>query len=454
MYTPVPRLASHVFSALGLAAAVLAAPPAAYAQLDTATVARATLRAWEEQVRMAIFDRGGAYDGRTSDRGILQRFNEAMDAEYDLDIISSTFSLTQTDSWHRRDVGARFWAGSINHYRLVQHGDFKARVGLGRGWSANARFLHDQSLRTKRNLLWLGFEKRFGEGSWRVFLQGTLQAAKPESDLELGLTWKAGTGELTLALAALDVFNNLVYQSLEVDPGVADTVLDYVQQPFTARFALDYPLGRRFRAEAYGLMMTSARVLVSSQSLPDEGFAQDERYAYAGGLLEWSPSLRSAAGAFATWVRAELNRQPDTAADPLDPFDLQESTWSLGLYAVQRFARRLSYEGWLARVWRSEKRERPEEPVEYEDRTWAGKHTLTYRWAAGFSAGLGLDFTARRTDGPEPVPTLEPLDGDNFRLRFDFGWESAGRAMFVAGANLDLDAGRFDGAHGRFALYW
>ena len=61
--------------------------------------------------------------------------------------------------------------------------------------------------------------------------------------------------------------------------------------------------------------------------------------------------------------------------------------------------------------------------------------------------------TARWTSGPTPVPTLEALDQDNARLRADIGW-SFDRALFIAGANLDVDKSRFDGAHGRFALYW
>ena len=62
----------------------------ATAQRDTTLLARGTLRGWEEQVRLAIFDRGGSLDGRLSDRGMLQRFNERMDSEYHLDVISCT----------------------------------------------------------------------------------------------------------------------------------------------------------------------------------------------------------------------------------------------------------------------------------------------------------------------------------------------------------------------------
>jgi hypothetical protein len=437
--------------------AAAAGPGSLHAQ-EESSVARATLRGWEEQVRLAVFDRGGSFYGRTSDRGILQRFNELMDDEYDLDVISSMFSLTQTYSWYQRNDGARFWAGSIDHLQLVQQGDFKTDVALGTSWSAAARFTHDESLRTKRNLLWLGFAKAFSGETYRLFLRGTLTAQKPEADLEAGFTWQPGRSELTLAVAALDVFSDLVYQTLEVDTAVADTALDYLRHPFTARIALEVPLGSRIRAEAYGLVMTPTTVLVQSQARPSDGFEQDESYAYAGGLLEWEPSRLSAVGGFATWVRARLDRAALADGPPEDDFDLTESSWSLGLYAIHRFDRRVSYEGWVARVWRTEERVRPDTSVapdvDYQDRTWAGRSSLIYRASSGFRGELGFDFTARWADGPAPVPNGRPLGEDNSRLRFDLGWEFGGRAMFMAGANLDVDAGRFDGAHGRFAFYW
>ncbi|UCC73352.1 MAG: hypothetical protein JSV86_01955, partial [Gemmatimonadota bacterium] len=77
-------------------------PEPAEAQADSLYSAHATLRGWEERARLAIFDRSGSYFGRTSDQGILQRFNEKMDSEYPLDLISSTFSLGETYEWYQR----------------------------------------------------------------------------------------------------------------------------------------------------------------------------------------------------------------------------------------------------------------------------------------------------------------------------------------------------------------
>jgi hypothetical protein len=456
------RTTSHFSTTLlGLAlaaAAIVADGRPACGQSDSIPAARATLRGWEEEVRHAVFDRGGSYAGRTSDSGILQQFNEKMDAEYGLDVISSRFSLVETYDWYLRDSGARFWAGSIDHLRLVQQGEFKARVGLGASWSARAGFRYEETLTARRSLATLGLGTSLADGRARVELVGTLEAEKPETDLELAAAWATGPLTVTLALGALDVFSDFIYRTLEVDPGVADSALDYTAHPFTARVAVDAPLGRSLRAEAYGLALTPARVVVESQTSPGVGFAQDERYAYAGGLIAWEPTSQASAGIFATWVRARLEREPLAAGRPEDAFALTEATRQLGAYAILVSRGPLAAEAWLARVWRSEERMRPDTTVapnvDYEDRTWAGRASLAYRTATGPFAELGLDLTARETRGAAPVATLEPLAADNVRLRFDLGWRFGGRALFIAGGNVDLDHGGFDGAHGRFALFW
>jgi len=438
--------------------ALLAPWSAALAQSDTSQVARGTLRGWEEQVRLAIFDRNGSFYGRTSDRGILQRFNERMDSEYDLDVISSAFSLSEQYSWYNRENGARYWAGSIDHLRLIQHGDFKALVGLGDSWAADVQLNYQETLRADRALLWLGFRHKLSDDDAHLFLRGTLRAVKPDADVELGVVLRPGGGSLTFAVAALDLFSDFNYQVLEVDPAVADSAIDYTSHPFTLRAALDMPIGRRFRTEAYALVMTPTSLSVESQTRPGEGFEQDESYAYAGALAEWMPSARTALGLLAAWVRAGLDRGPLPNGHPDDDFDLREEEWRVGPYAIHSFEKRFALEAWLGRIWRTEVRLRPDTTIApdplYEDRTWAGRNSLIYKAAKGFRGELGLDFTVRETSGSPPVPTLSPLERNNFRLRSDFGWHFAQRASFLLGANLDLDDGSFDGAHGRFTLNW
>lgn len=431
--------------------------PMVAAQRDT-SLARGTLRGWEEQVRLTIFDRGGSFDGRLSDRGMLQRFNERMDSEYDLDVISSSFPLTEEYAWYRRTNGARFWSGSIDEVRLIQHGDFKASVPLGGTWAADVLFNYRETLTANRALPWLGFRHTLSPNGTQVFLRGTLHAFKPDTDLELGVVLTPGRGRLTLALAALDVFSDFNFQVLEPNPSVVDTSLNYTKHPFTIRAGLDLPLGREFRTEAYALYLTPTEVVAQSQLLPGEGFTQGERYAYAGGLIEWAPSATTAMGLLATWLRATTDRTALSLGQPTDDFELTEETSRVGLYAMHRLWQRIGLEAWIARVWRNEDRVRPDPTVapstSYNDRTWAGRNSFIYRADRGFRGELGLDFTLRDTSGPTPVPTLTPLAHDNVRLRFDLGWHFGSRALFLVGANLDLDDGGFDGAHGRFMLTW
>ncbi len=409
-------------------------------------------------MRLALFDRAGSAFGRTSDRGILQRFNEAMDAEYELDAISSSFSLSEDYDWRNRHAGARYWAGSLDHLQVIQAGDIKSRVALSETWGAEVRFNLDESLTAQRRLLRLGLRRELSGGRGSAFAQGTLRAIKPEIDIEVGFRWSLAGGEVTVAVAALDLFSDLVYQGLGVAAGIADSALDYTAHPFTARLGLDVPLGEDWRLEAYALQLTPTAITVQSRTDSLAGFSQDERYGYAGALLEYSPSQATALGTFGTRVRARLARSPLTAGTPADAFRLTEVTSRIGLYAIHRFPGRLSIEGWLARIWRIEDRRRRETSaipgIDYEDRTWAGRWSVVYRGPGGFRAMPGLDFTLRSASGMQPVTTREPLARDNVRFRGDLGWRVHDAALFIVGANVDLDEGSFDGAHGRFRLFW
>lgn len=447
---------------------------------DTADALGATLQGWERSARLVILDRTGAFYGRLSDRGILQRFNPQIDAEYDLDLISSGFSLSDDYAWYRRDRGARFWAGSVNRRQLVEEAEAVGRVAIDSSWSVGVRFTHGRGFRAQRSLVWLTVNRRVRGGRGEAFLTGTLESDKPDSDLELGLRWSALGGTVTAAVGKLDAFNDFIYETLTVFPGFADSTIDYTVQPYTGRIAAELRPARGLRIEAYGLAMTPTRLVVQRQEVPGEGFRQEERYAYAGGLVEWSPTPRAAAGVFGTWVRARTGRTALPEGAPRDDFDLRERTWQAAAYAMGRPAPRVLAEGWAGRVVRTEVRERPPglvpvppvtgaitadsvipPAVNYEDRAWAGRLDLGYRPPSGFRATLGFDFVIRDvTRGPDRMSGRAKLGRHNTRLRLDFGWRFRGRALFRLGTNFDLDGdpgfnrGRFDGAHGAFMLFW
>jgi hypothetical protein len=269
--------------------------------------------------------------------------------------------------------------------------------------------------------------------------------------------------KVTFAVAALDLFNNLIYETLGVGVGVSDTTLIYSSQPFALRVGLDSRVGP-IRFEAYALGVTPTTLTVQRQTEPEDGFSQGERFAYAGGLVAWEPSARSSLGVFATWVRARTARTALELGTPEHDFDLTEKTTQLGVYGIHLFGR-FALEGWAGRVWRTEDRFRPDTTVApsvaYEDRAWVGRTQLTYRMPVGFRVGTGFDFTAREIVGNDRVPSLQNLNKNNTRLRIELGWQLGRTLMIFAGAGLELDSdfeapseGAFDGGHARAAIFF
>jgi len=412
---------------------------------------------------MTLFDRSGSFFGRTSEQGILQRFSPTMDNEYPLDLISFSPTLMEEYEWYRHEQGARFRAGSINHLQLVTEAEVKATVPIGGTWRIDARLDHEESLTADRNLVWLQLRHGLLDERLQAFGNMTLKSHKPDIDIELGGTWQMGATRVTVGVAALDLFNNFVYGDLGIAAGIADTILDYTSQPFTARLTVESSLTNRVRLEGYALAMTPTEVVAESQRMPGVGFRQEERYAYTGALLEWRPGDRTAVGAFGTWVRARLGRTPLAAGTTEDDFDLTEKTVRLGVYAIRSFHPRLLAEGWLARAIRNQDRVRDPATglasVDYEDRAWEGRFDLTYRAPMGFRGALGLEFVARDVIGTDDVPG-QRLERDHSRLRLDVAWQFGKTAFLLFGTNVDIDqdggaaTGWFDGGHGRLTLYW
>lgn len=437
-------------------------PAALQGQVDSGEAVHATLRGWEDNARLTIFDRSGSFHGRLSDRGILQRFTELLDHEYTLDLVSFGFSLTEDYRWYTNRHGARAWGGSINHRFLAQSAEFAGTVPVGEAWAFDVLFNFEETLQADRALVRAGFRGSFAEDKVTGFVTGYLKADKPEMDFELGLTLKPGRSNITVAFAALDLFNDLIYQQLGVGPPIAPQSLDYTKHPLTARVAADIPLGRFFRTEVYGLYMTPSQLVVTEQPAEDSSFVQDERYAYAGALLEWAPARHTALGAIATYVDAGSDRSfLDPSASP-NAFDLTERTARVGAYGIRTLGR-FEIEGRFAHEWRIENRLRADTTAspstEYEDRAWVGRTSISYRARSGFRADVGFDFVLRDVVKAADLPG-DDLDAEDIRLRFDLGWNFGETAMFVAGWKADLDGqqetalGVLDGAHGRFQVFW
>jgi hypothetical protein len=145
----------------------------------------------------------------------------------------------------------------------------------------------------------------------------------------------------------------------------------------------------------------------------------------------------------------------------VDPYDLVEETGRIGGYALARMRPWLTFEAWVAREWRPERRtylDGSEPNVDFLDHSWLGQILLRLTPARGFVANLGVPFDLRNVvRGGNEVPGAH-INWHNYRIRGDVGWRFSERATFLVGAAFEPrgdGVGRyFGGARGRFMVYW
>jgi len=420
-----------------------------------------TLWSWADDALLHILDRDAARGGRLSDRGILQRFWPDIDPDYQINLIRMRFDLVDDYEWYRRTSGARYWSGSVNTRDEAIGAEFKARAPLGDRWAADVDLTHQSLLELSRSLVRLAVRRTARSGVY-AFAEGAFSFHKPSSDVGLGAGWQRGNAHVEIGLTALDAFTNVIYGDLKVQNTPADTALDYVRQPYLLRSNVDFPLGHAFRVEGHLGVMRPATLRAYVQAAPDSGFVQDERYGFAGGLVEWLPSTSVTAGGFATLIRAVTDRAPLPNGGAVNDYRLTERTAQVGARLLVRPAPRWLLEGWLARVWRPERRvyrSGGAPDVNYEDVAWSGQAAVLYRPPRGFTGSVALDLDRRDVvRGNNEVPSLEGSQArHNNEIRCDFGWRFPNRSLFELGLAFDLDPGIwprgwFGGAHGRFLL--
>lgn len=440
----------------------LAWPAPSRAQSDSLGL-HATLNSWAEDAWLTILDRDASPGGRLSNQGILHRFQPTIDEDYGINKIRIRPDLLDDYAWYRHTNGARFSGGSLNTRDLGVWAAFKQSVPLGGRWSANVRFDKENLPEAVRDLVRLGFTRTAASGVFE-FIAATLTPLKPSDDIEVGAGWRRGDTRVTLSVAALDAFNNLIYQDLGITGNVrVDTALDYERRPLMLHANLDIPLGTRFRFEGHAGVLGPSTVRAYVQTLPDSGFRQDERYSFVGALFEWIASPRVTASGFATYVNAVTDRRPLPYGRPLDDFRLTERTVQAGAHLLARLAPRWMFQSWAARMWRPEwrvYRTAAAPNVDYQEVSWTGQAVLTYGAATGFALSGTLEFDDRRVvRGEGQVPALAPLGGHHNEIRVDFGWRVPSRYAFTVGLGIDIDPGIyprgwFGGAHGGFVLYW
>lgn len=440
----------------------IALPRATLAQSDSATL-HVTLTGWAERTWFLLTDPGAGEGGLLGDRGILQRFHGDIDAEYQLDLISSRFSMTQEFSWQQQNNGLRYWAGSINYVQLVDGVEIKAGTMLGKKWSLHSEYYRETKPSIDRDLLTVRV-MRAGPRGLHFFAEGSLQPLKPDADMTLGGGWSGHVGNAGLSFTLLDAFSDLVYQVLEVWPGFAETAIDYERQPLAVRGSFDLTPVSQLRLAADAGILLQSRMRAYNQLAPDSGFRQQQHYLHAGALVEISLNPTFRGGVFGTYVRAVTDRAALPSGVASDDFILREKAAQLGAVGLADLGPRWRLETWLAHEWRPETREYRADltpDVDYEDRAWSGSALINYRAPSGFGAAMAFEMDMRHViKGAGTVPSLQPLGHNNARVRLDGGWRFGEHFAVQLGVNADLDGDtsdhrkRFDGAHGRFVMLW
>lgn len=445
-----------------------AAPTPAPAQVDSASL-HATLSGWSESNWLPYLNRDGAIGGRLSSLGILQRFQEDLDFEYQLDRLTASFALTEDYEWYElHKNGIRWQGGSITKQDLFVGTQFKTVIPIGKSWNAGIRFDQEVNPTTDRNLLRFGFDKSWDSGVF-AFAGASLDPLKPDSDVELGVGWRSEAApnprqEARLTVAVIDWTNNLIYLGLDAgrQPQV-DSTLAYRGQPLAFRGSVSSRVGTAVRWEAFGAVATPSTIDQYEGAEQDLGIRQAEEYGFIGGLLEWSARPELRIGGFATHIRAQTERTALSAGLDVDEYRLMEATTNIGAFALLRMGASWHLEAFLVRNWRPEKREfrnSTSPDVDYLDRAWTGQVLARRTAGRGFLADVGLVWDVRDViRGEGEVPSSGRLGWHNYRVTAMVGWRFNPNMMFLVGAGLDLDGddsgkNRFDGLRGRFTAVW
>ena len=180
-----------------------------------------------------MLDRDGAYYGRLAEEGTFQRLNLKMDHEYELDVRSSLFDPSEDARWAELPNGFRIAGGSISHPHILNFVDWRQEIHVSGPVDLMARYRRERSLTARRDYPWVGVRWRDALGTpWTVQVGIGVHFFKPSADVEVALarSWRDGEDRswtLEVRLAALDAFNETIFQGLGVRADEVDAHYDY-----------------------------------------------------------------------------------------------------------------------------------------------------------------------------------------------------------------------------------
>ena len=422
---------------------------------ETDSAAIATLAAWADQVWLSLLDRDGAYHGRLAEEGVFQRFNPEMSPEYELDIRTNLFHPSEDARWAEPPNGFRVAGASISHPHILNVVDWRQEIHVSGPVDLMARYRRERSLTARRDYPSVGVRWRDVLGTpWTARVGIGVHFFKPSADVEVALarSWRDGEDRswtLEVRLAALDAFNEVIFQGLGVRADEVDAHYDYAGIPLAARTTLR-AAASRWRAELHAGSSRRSEVHVTFPAIGRDPFTQLERVAFLGALLQVTPLERVTLALYGTWARADTERR--ALARGLG-FTLREQTMTAGARARTRLSPRWAVETELARVRRPERRS-PEggAPREHRDREVFARAALVRYPEAGWTARLAYALMDRDAGSLAPW-----LTSRNQRLITEAGHRFRSGFEMTAGVRWDLDSfGRepFDGGHLRLSAAW
>ena len=422
---------------------------------ETDSAAVATLATWADQVWLSLLDRDGAYYGRLAEEGIFQRFNPEMHAEYELEIRGSLFHPGEDARWAEQPNGFRVAGASISHPHILNVVDWRQEIHVSGPVDLMARYRRERSLTARRDYPWVGMRWRDVLGTpWTARVGIGVHYFKPSADVEVALarSWRDREDRswtLEVRLAALDTFNEAIFQGLGVRADEVDAHYDYAGTPLAARTTLR-AAASRWRAELHAGSSRRSEVQVTFPATGLAPFTQFERVAFLGALLQVAPLERVTLALYGTWARADTERL--APASGLG-FTLREQTVTVGARARTRLSWPWAVETELERVRRPEWRS----PAggarrEHRDRAVFARAALVRYPEAGWTSRLAYAHLDR--DAGYLAPRLT---GQNQRLITEAGHRFRSGFAVTAGVSWDVDNfGRapFDGGHLRLSAGW
>lgn len=414
-----------------------------------------TLELWADNVWLALTDRDGSYFGRLAEQGTFQRFNPRIHPEYELDLRTGLFTESEDARWAVAERGLRLGGASIGHPLIVNAVDWRERVPITERVRLLARYRRQRTLTEQRDYPFVAVSWTQGRDSpWSLGVGIGVQHFKASADVEVALSrrWQVRQGVVSLGtrVAMLDVFNNVVFGALGVDPEETPAHFRYQAVPVAARIAASWS-ATATRFEVHAGASSRSNLEVSFPASGDPSYRQAEQVRFAGVLGEWAPTQRLRVGAYATTAGATTDR----AFEPVGVggFRLREHTQALGLRGATVTGGPFVIEWGVGGVWRPEERDRDDgTTVRHRDREVHAHLAFARRPVIGPTWRVAWYFDERAAG------TLAPwLTDTNHRLPTEFGYRFQSGFEFAVGARWDLDnrfTDLFDGGHVRFTATW